>query len=455
MRWFRTKRLFTTLLTTALALGLVACDDDDGGSGDPGAGGEPGAGGSPGMGGEPGMGGAPGEFVGSEKARVLDPQVPDADLAALVEGQRDFTASLHQVLAADADGNLFYSPFSIHQALAMTWAGARGDTEAQMANALHFDLDQAALHPAQNRLDLALESRADTPTESGEPLQLSIANQVWGRTGYQWLPAFLDVLAEQYGAGLREWDFVADPEGGRQRINQWVEDQTNERIKDLIPEGAINASTVMVLVNAIFFKASWATPFEPEQTADADFNLADGSTVQVPTMYAGAARARYGAGPGWEAIALPYAGNETSMLVVVPDDLGAFEAAFEGQTLRAIDDPLAGVEAEVYLPKFSFESGFQLNDAMMALGMEDAFGGAADFSGMNGTGGLFIQAIFHKAFVAVDEEGTEAAAATAVLVGETSVPMQVEVRIDRPFLFFIRDDVTGAVLFAGRVMDPR
>lgn len=459
------RHIGTCLLALTVTSGLAACDDGgestgSGGGGGAlgGAGGDGGAPGGAGGQGGGGAGGTPepaGEFVASALSRNHEPAVPAGDLSALVDGEVAFTLDLYGQLAAE-EGNLFYSPFSVHQALAMTWAGARGQTEAQMADALHFDLDQARLHPAQNALDLALASRAETePQDGGEPLALEIANSVWGREGYAWEQAFLDVLAEHYGAGLRQLDFIGDPEAARERINDWVEEKTHDRIQDLIPEGVIDSSTVMVLVNAIFFKASWADPFDPDNTVDGDFTLPGGETVPVPMMRHPLMAGRHGAGEGWVAAALPYAGHETSMLVVVPDDLAAFEAGLDAARYRDITDALAPADLDVRLPRWEFESKFSLNEVMQALGMTDAFTGAADFSGMNGVGGLFIQAIIHQAFVKVDEEGTEAAAATAVVVGETSVPTPVEFFVDRPFVFFIRDDLTGAVLFAGRVLDPR
>lgn len=398
----------------------------------------------------------------SQKSRDLDPDVADDDLASLVDGQTAFTIDLYGELAAREDGDFFYSAFSVHQALAMTWAGARGNTEAQMADALHFTLPQDRLHPAQNALDLELRSRSEVELEAGddgEPLTLEIANAVWGRIGYEWLDSFLDTLAESYGAGLRLLDFIGDAEGARTTINDWVEDITRDRIKDLIPPGVITADTVMVLVNAIFFKASWADPFDEGNTADGDFTTGEGETVQVPMMHHPLTEGRHATGDGWEAVALPYVGRQTSMLIIVPDDLAAFEADFDVDGYEAIVGALGGADLDLRMPRWEHESKFSLSDVMQALGMTDAFGGAADFSGMNGTGGLFIQAIIHQAFVKVDEEGTEAAAATAVIVGEivdeTSVPTPVEVRVDQPFLFFVRDDITGTILFAGRITDPR
>ena len=409
-----------------------------------------------GVGGNTGGAAAESEVVSSEKSRNLAPDVPDADLQILVEGEVAFTLDLYSELSGLENGNFFYSPFSVHQALAMTWAGALGQTEAEMAEVLHFDLPQARLHAAHNALDLELARRAEAEIEGdGEPLTLEIANAVWGRLGYAWLDSFLDVLAESYGAGLRVLDFIGNPEGARETINTWVEAQTHDRIQDLIPANAITADTVMVLVNAIFFKASWAEPFEEALTADDAFHFQDGATQDVPMMHHPLVGGWHAAGDGWEAVALPYAGRETSMLIIVPDDLAAFEAGFDANVYQSIVDALGGGDLDLYLPRWEFEKKLSLKTILTALGMANAFTRDADFSGMNGEGGLLIQDVIHQAFVKVDEEGTEAAAATAVLVGETSIPTPTEVRVDRPFIFFVRDNITGTVLFAGRVTDPR
>lgn len=397
------------------------------------------------------------DLAKSNLERELAPDVPAADLEALVKGHTAFALDLYHAIRADHPGNLFYSPFSVSQALAMTWAGARGDTEAAIAEAMHFDLAQPAFHRANNALDLALAERAaplDDP-DAGDPFVLNVVNALWGAKDKPFEADFLDVLALNYGAGMHRLDFKGDPEGSRGAINDWVEAKTNDRIQDLLPEGSITPNTALVLTNAIFFKASWATPFEEFNTKDQAFTLAGGEEVAVPFMNAfeGFMHADT---PEYSAVELPYAGHAVSMVVIAPKgDFAAFEAGLGVDQLDAIIAGLEPGSLELSFPKFTFDSDVPLSKVLKAMGMEIAFGSGADFSGIDGSQGLAITDVLHKAFVGVDEKGTEAAAATAVVVGETSVPVFEPLAIDRPFLFVIRDEPTGAVLFVGRVLDPR
>ena len=394
----------------------------------------------------------------SDLARVTTPAATDSDLAALVEGNSAFAFDLYHALG-EKEKNLFYSPYSISVALAMTYAGARGETESQMADALRFRLSQDRLHSSLNSLDLKLASRG----RGGDGFRLSIANAIWGQQGYRFLPGFLDVLALSYGAGLRPVNFVEAPERSRVTINDWVADRTEDRVKDLIPAGAIDVDTRLVLTNAIYFKAAWLSQFEESSTVDRAFNLLDGGVVQTPMMTQ-TAWFGYTDGDGYLAIDLPYKGNEMSMAILVPD-AGEFSDFAASLDADLVSQALAGMGAErvrLTMPLFKFESQLSLNETLKAMGMPNAFdGGSADFSGMNGVSCtdnpmcLRITDVVHKAFVAVDEEGTEAAAATGVVVGITSMPPEpVQVVIDRPFLFLIRNVETGAILFVGRVMNP-
>jgi serpin B len=317
-----------------------------------------------------------------------------------------------------------------------------------MADVLHFDLPQERLHPAFNAADLALTGGNDDP----EAFQLRIANSVWGQTGHPFRPEYLDVLAENYGAGLRLADFATASEPVRQAINRWVAEQTADRIKDLMPPGSVTPDTRLVLANAVYFKAKWEAPFQ--FWGDGDFTLVDGNVVKAPFM-ARRSAARYLQGDGFEAIEIAYQGNRARMVVLVPAPgrFADFEAGLDDAQLAAILDGLQETEAVLEMPKFSFESRFSLAKTLADMGMPDAFGGAADFSGMDGSGGLSISHVEHKAFVAVDELGTEAAAATGAGMVVSAPP--VILHIDRPFLFLIQDQPTGTVLFAGRVLDPR
>lgn len=391
--------------------------------------------------------------VRSDLARDLTPAVTPAELTELVDGNTAFATDLYQRVRGEP-GNLFMSPHSISTALAMTYAGAAGDTATQMAQALHFTLPEPQLHAAFDALDLALASRATQAHGDTIPFRLTTANALFGQDGWPFVPAFLDTLAQFYGAGVRVLDFEADPEAARTTINDWVEDRTNDRIQDLLPPGSITANTRLVLANAIYFSAAWSTPFEASQTADRPFHLASGATVDVPTLHANGEYA-YGEGPGFRAAELTYDGEQLSMIVIVPDELAAFEAAFDADALAGVIGSLTPHEVDLSLPKFRFDAPLGLKDHLIALGMRDAFDDGADFSRIDGARDLVIQDVLHKGFVAIDERGTEAAAATAVIIGDTSVPEHATLAVDRPFLFAIRDRPTGAVLFLGRVVDPR
>jgi serpin B len=408
----------------------------------------------------PGPQGAPAEIVlaAAETPRETAPDVDDADLSALVAGNQAFALELYRYLAEQDEDNLFLSPHSISAALAMVYAGARGTTESEMAAALHFTLPQARLHPAFNALDLTLSERGEgAEGQDDGGFRLNIVNALWGQQGHSFEDAYLDTLARNYGAGMRLVDYVQDAEAARQAINGWVSEQTEGRIEDLIPQGALDEMTRLVLTNAIYFNAAWAEPFQEAATRDGDFYLLDGSTVEVPLMRQ-MSGFRYADGDGYQAIELPYDGQELSMVILLPDD-GAFEAFeqdLDQDTLAAILDALSFTRIDLTMPRFEIRSKVSLVDTLSALGMTQAFTEAADFSGIDGTQDLLITDVFHQTFVSVDETGTEAAAATGVVVGVTSAPTDPpEVRVDRPFIFLIRDIETEAVLFMGRSVDPR
>ncbi len=393
----------------------------------------------------------------SQKNRNAEVQVPEADLKQLVQGNTAFALDLYQVLSGQ-EGNLFLSPYSITQALAMTYAGAKGNTEAQMAKTLHFDLPQENLHPAFNALDQLFASRAEIPAElGGEGFRLNLANALWGQTGYTFIPDFLDRLAENYGAGMNLVDYQQDPEAARKLINDWVANATEDKIQDLIPQGGVNDLTRLVLTNAIYFNAAWQSPFEEKETKQGPFTLLDGSQVQVPMMRQ-TEYLNYTAQDQLTVVEIPYLGGQMSMVILLPD-AGAMQTVEQNLTADTLSGWLSAMQStnlELQMPKFKVESSFSLSDAFKALGMSDAFDpAAADFSGMDGTRNLYITGVLHKAFVDVNEAGTEAAAATAVMMGVTSMPLEpVQVTVDRPFLFLIRDMETGAILFMGRVVQP-
>jgi len=338
----------------------------------------------------------------------------------------------------------------------MTYGGARSETEAQMANALRFSLPQSRLHPAFNALALELDSRGEgAQGKDDEGFRLNIINAIWGQQDYEFLTEFLDLLAVNYGAGLRVLDFIGATEESRVTINDWVADQTEGRIEDLIPQGLINAMTRLVLTNAIYFNAAWEYPFDEDITQDGVFHLLDGSQVTVPMMSQKESFG-YAEGDGYQAVELPYDGDELSMVILLPTS-GQFESFEEALDAAQVDGIIGSLErwqVDLTMPKFEFDSSFSLLEALSAMGMPIAFSGSADFSGMTGNRELYIADVVHKAFVSVDEEGTEAAAATAVVMELTAMPDVVEVTIDRPFIFLIRDIETGTILFVGRTLDP-
>lgn len=387
----------------------------------------------------------------SENERITDPDVSDAALNELVQGNSGFAFDLYRTLREDG-GNLFFSPYSISAALAMTYAGARGETEQEMAETLNF-LPQAELHPAFNALDLELAEHAQqTREEAGDAFQLDIANAVWGQQGHEFLAPFLDVLAERYGAGIRLLDFGSEPEEARRTINAWVSDQTEERITELFPKGIIDQMTRLVLANAIYFNAPWADPFPKEQTRDGTFHLLDGTEVRTPMMQLDE-HLVHGEVDGVQAVRLPYIGDRFAAYVIMPQEgeFEAFESTLDAEKVEAVVDGISEGRVLLTMPKFELESSFSLSEVLKALGMPSAFNGRADFSGMDGTRGLFIQDVVHKAFVSVDEEGTEAAAATGVAIADSAPP---ELVVDWPFLFLIRHEPTDTILFIGRVVDP-
>ena len=398
-----------------------------------------------------------GDVLESDKERITSPDVSTSEQTSLAEGNSAFAFDLYQALEEE-DGNLFYSPYSISLALAMTYAGARGDTAEQMADTLQFMLEQDRLHPAFNWLDAELASRGEgAEGKDGEGFRLNIVNAIWGQKDYEFLSDFLDVLAENYGAGLRILDFVNETEQSRLAINKWVYDQTEECIEDLIPQGTIGALTRLVLTNAIYFNAAWAYPFDEDMTADGQFYLLDGGQVTVPMMKQTESFG-YTEGEGYKAVELPYDGGELSMVILLPEaeQFEAFEETLNAQQVDAIISDLKPAEIALTMPQFEFESEFSLKDTLAGMGMPIAFSPYdADFSGMTGKPELSISDVVHKAFVAVDEAGTEAAAATAVIMELTAMPdPPVEFTIDSPFIFLIYDIETGAILFVGRVMNP-
>jgi serpin B len=398
------------------------------------------------------------KVVHSDLVRETSPQVNSHELQELVVGNSEFALRLYQELRTN-EGNLFYSPYSISVALAMTYAGARGDTEQEIMETLAFSLSQDRLHPAFNALDLELASRAasiGTVVGEQEGPELIVANSLWCQVDHTFWPKFLDVLALNYGAGMRLIDYENNPEAACRVINAWVSDRTERKIKDMVPAGALDASTRLVLANAIYFNADWDSPFKRFNTKSGTFHLLDGDEIQVPMMYQ-AERLLYAKGEGYQLVELPYVQREIVMDILIPNP-GEFRAVVSSLDASRVIEILRELDYQgvmLTLPKFEFESDFALSDTLAEMGMPSAFSLAADFSGMDGARDLNISEVLHKAFISVDEEGAEAGAASTVFAQVISgLGPAIEVKMDRPFVFWIRDLPTGTVLFVGRVLNP-
>ena len=382
------------------------------------------------------------------------PRAPPAPVTpeerAVADAGNAFAADLHRELSKTEKGNLFFSPNSIEVALGMTLAGAKGTTEAEMAKALHLGADAKATQAGFGALLHRINGE-----RSDRLYILRAANAIWMQKGSPLLPAFLSTIAASFGGAANEVDFTGAPEPARAQINAWVEDRTEKRIMDLIPQGVITPDTRLVLTNAIYFKGKWANEFDKKATKEGDF-LTPSAKVKASFMR-DTRDVPYSHEGGVQVIELPYLGDELSMMVMLPDDAKAFPALEASLAERIAKGPAKDqTEVAIALPRFKMTVPLGLNEPLQALGMKTAFGGGADFSGMTGAKGYAISAVLHKAFVEVNEEGTEAAAATAVVVGiESSVGTPpIVFRADHPFVFLIRENATGAVLFMGRVVDP-
>jgi serpin B len=398
------------------------------------------------------------EQLMSTEGRITAPAT--TDVSTLTSDNAAFGLDLLHALAPQ--DNFIDSPHSISVALAMTYAGARTTTHDEVARVMHFTLPEPALHAAFDATDLALNGRSTSVTDAGAaPFQLDVVESVWGQKGYGFLPSYLDVLSRYYGAGLWTVDFASGDKAS-QAINQWVSAQTHAKIPDLLQPGDVDGAK-LVLVNAIYFHASWSDAFDTASTVDAAFQRLDGTSVTVPMMHRGGEASRptaYAATTDVQALELGYAGDAVSMVVLLPTagQYATFVAGLDGARLTAILGQLApspeGVQ--ITLPRFSIRTRLKLKDALSAMGMPTAFGGGggADFSGIDGTGGLYISNVIHQAMISVDEAGTEAAAATAVPLRKLAITQPVFFTADRPFVYLIRDKVTGAVLFLGQVVDP-
>jgi serpin B len=392
-------------------------------------------------------------FVREASGMAQTPPALTPDQAAVAQGNNAFAVDLYGQLRKQ-NGNLFFSPESISTAFAMAYAGARGPTATEMAATLHFTLPPDRLHPAMGALLNSLNA-------AHPGYQLHVADALWAEKDYTFLEDFLKLTSDDYGAGFNRVDFKGAPDATRLTINQWVEQKTEDKIKDLLPPGSVKTDTRLVPTNAIYFKGDWATQFSKAATQDEDFHLSATQTIKAPLMHL---RTKFGyfSGGTFQAVAIPYKSGELSMIVFLPNDAAGLPALEQSFTATNVQKWLSGGwrnnEVILTLPKFKMTSEFELADALGALGMTQAFQrGAADFSGMTGKRDLWISAAIHEAFVDVNEEGTEAAAATGIVMRSMAMayePPPIVFRADHPFVFLIRDNLSGGILFMGRVSDP-
>lgn len=371
-----------------------------------------------------------------------DSKTTGADVDAVIDANNRFAFDLYRRVSSD-EGNLFFSPYSISSALAMTYEGARGETAEAIKGVFYFP-ETEALRNGYARLYNEMRS--------GEGYEMNVANALWVQKNYALLEEYLGVIKDYYGGDAENVDFARDPEGSRKIINDWVAEQTKQRIKDLIPPQVITPLTALVITNAIYFKGEWMLQFNKELTHRSGFVVNENRTVEVDMMSLPEQSFRYLDTAEAQVLELPYRGDNTSMVILLPKgDISGFEGAMSYEKLTEYMKAMRETEVDVYLPRFKLEKALDLNDVLMKMGMEPAFSDEADFSGITGRKDLRISDVVHKAFVEVNEEGTEAAAATAVVFTRTAMRRNV-FRADHPFIFLIQQN--GNLLFMGRVTDP-
>jgi len=387
------------------------------------------------------------------------PELPGSE-TSVVDGNNRFALDLYALLADDPthrDDNLFFSPFSISSALAITYEGARGTTVEEIRSVFHFPENQTVMRSGFAGIISGINSKANA-------YMLRTANALWAEQTYPFLAGYISAAEQHYGVKTTNLDFINKPEDSRVAINTWVEDQTEDRIKDLLQPGTIDPFTRLVITNAIYFKGTWVKQFDENKTTDADFRTGTGKTVEVRMMERTDEDAvfLYAETDMLQALSMPYEsgdGKDLSMLVLLPknDDISLVEESLNTSILSSLHDSFMTRRVIVYFPKFVMETKYSLPGMLSAMGMPTAFTRAADFSGMDGTKDLYIDDVIHQAFVEVNEEGTEAAAATAVVMRLSAMPLEETVplfRADHPFIFFIQERETGNILFMGRVSDP-
>jgi serpin B len=379
---------------------------------------------------------------------VDDSQSTPETLEEVVKSNNQFALELYEYLS-QKEGNVFFSPYSISTALAMTYEGAGGETAGEMQEVFHF----AENDTVRQSSFAAIHNIINSPDSE---YKLHTANALWAQRDYPFVESYKTTIEQYYGGKTTNLDFIGNSEGSRKTINNWVEERTNDKIKDLLPRGSINALTRLVLTNAIYFKGKWVMEFDKKKTRDSDFWTAPETNIQVPMMRRTDkdAKFNYAETDEVQVLEMLYKGEDISMLVLLPKNKTLDELEISTEKLNQWKSMLINQRVDVYFPKFKFEKGYSLKETLSAMGMPTAFSMEADFSGIDGTKDLLIDEVYHKAYVNVDEEGTEAAAATAVVVAMSAAPMQKVFRADHPFIFMIQERSTGSVLFMGRVSNP-
>ncbi|MCK5233845.1 MAG: serpin family protein [Candidatus Aenigmarchaeota archaeon] len=390
--------------------------------------------------------------VDNETTVVVDSSVTSEDVNSVVNANNQFAFDLYSEFKSE-EGNVFFSPYSISTALAMTYEGAKGKTAEEMQNVLHIPEDSTIRMPAFARIYNEIN-------KGDKEYELSTANALWAQQDYIFLDEYTNNVEKYYGGKITNLDFITETEKSRQIINTWVEDQTNNKIKDLLPQGVLNALTRLVLTNAIYFKGTWTKQFDKKDTKEEDFTTSSGQTSKVPMMSLTGDNAKFNYAETNDAqiLELPYDNDDLSMLIILPkeNDLGALEESLNSENVPKFKSMLRKQRVDIYIPKFKFETKYFMVETLKKMGMPTAFTSTADFSGMDGTKNMYIANVIHQAFVEVNEEGTEAAAATAVVMQITSASMEPLpiFRANHPFIFLIQQKSTGNILFLGRVSNP-
>jgi serpin B len=390
--------------------------------------------------------------MGGQRSLAQGGTAKMTDLSAVASSNKQFAFDLYRSInTSDQGKNIFVSPFSVSTALAMTFEGSRGNTRKQMATVLHLNLPDSDRQAGFSALLAAVNGG------QGKSYKLEVANALWGQKEYKFDASFTGAIGKFYGGGFYAVDFAGDTTGSVRRINTWVDEKTAGKIKDLVHPGDVNQLTRLILTNAIYFKGSWAAPFEKIATRTEPFHVSATETVQAPMMHR-AGPFKYAKEDTLAAIELPYAGDEMSMIAILPG--GDIDKLGEGLTSDEIDrirKEMRSEQVDVSLPRFKIEARSLLKDELAKLGMPDAFDkSVADFSGITGNRTLYLSSVIHQAMVEVNEEGSEAAAATGVTIRTmmARAPARLVFRADRPFIFMIVHNPTGSILFMGRLSNP-